>query len=229
MLRSTRLRSALATALLIGTSSVAGTAAAVEVGITEWQYNGSEYVEFTNLSLSVIDFFGWSFDDNSRTPGSVSLSAIGMVAPGESVLLVETDAAAFRTLWNLPLSVKIVELNTNNLGRNDEINLYNNLNALVDRLTYNDQGTAGGPQTLNIGGNPLTLAALDADTAGTGWILSQVGDAYGSYTSATGGFIGNPGIFIPPVPLPAALPLLLSGILGFAVVRKRSTATVANA
>lgn len=229
MLRSTRLRSALTGALLIGTSSVAGTASAVTVGITEWQYNGSEYIEFTNLTLSVIDFTGWSFDDASQTPGSMSLSALGLVAPGETVLLVESTAAAFRTLWNLPDAVKIVGGNVNNLGRTDEVNLYDNLNNLVDRLTYGDQTYPGTPQTLNISANPVTLAALDSDLVTAGWVLSAVGDAYGSYASVGGAYVGNPGTFIPPVPLPAALPLLLSGILGLAVVRKRSAAAVKHA
>jgi predicted extracellular nuclease len=182
-------------------------------------YNGSEYIEFTNLTDSVVDFTGWSFDDDSRIPGTVSLSAFGLVAPGESVLLVEAAEADFRTQWNLPATVRIIGGNATNLGRADEINLFDNLNALVDRLTYGDTVFAGTIRTQDISGNPTSLAALDGDDVTAGWILSIVGDAYGSYAAGT--FVGNPGTFVPPVPLPAALPLLLSGLAGFAVLRNR--------
>ena len=41
------------------------------------------------------------------------------------------DAADFRTRWNLCASQKIVGNNANNLGGSDEINLYDNTQALV--------------------------------------------------------------------------------------------------
>ena len=56
---------ALTSALLL--SSVA--AATPVVAITEWMYNGDEFVEFTNLSSAPVDMAGWSFDDNSRIAG----------------------------------------------------------------------------------------------------------------------------------------------------------------
>ena len=44
------------------------------IKITEWMYNaddtGGEFVEFTNFGATAVDFTGWSFDDNSRAPGS---------------------------------------------------------------------------------------------------------------------------------------------------------------
>ena len=56
--------------------------------------------------------------------------------PGESVIGTEADAASFRTYWNLPASVKVIGYGSkDNLGRSDEINVYDGANALVDRLT----------------------------------------------------------------------------------------------
>lgn len=110
--------------------------------ITEYMYQGvnGEFVEFTNVGNTPIDMTGWSFDDDSpRTPGSFSLSAFRTVAPGESVILTESNANTFRTAWNLCSVVKIIGGLNQNLGRNDEINLYNASNMLVDRLTYGDQ------------------------------------------------------------------------------------------
>jgi predicted extracellular nuclease len=189
-------------------------AAQADIRITEWMYNGKgtsslgEFVEFTNIGSSAINMAGWSFDDNSRTPGSQDLSAFGSVAPGESVLLTDATAADFRTNWGLAATVKIIGGNTNNLGRADEINLYNG-STLVDRLTYDDQ-TIGGPRTNNVSGNPISFSDLGTNNA-THWVLSAAGDRYGSYTSALGE-IGNPGVYVD-VPEPGTIVLLLSGMV----------------
>lgn len=193
------------------------------VAITEWMYNGDEFIEFTNLTNAAVDFTGWSFDDDSRTAGVVSLSAFGSVAAGESVILAEGDAATFRNNWNLAASIKVIGGNAANLGRNDEINLYNAANALVDRLTFGDQNFAGTIRTQNNSGNPNSLAVLDLDTVTTAWQLSSVGDSFGSYASS-GGFIANPGKFaLAPatVPVPAAFPMMLSALAAFSLSRKK--------
>jgi hypothetical protein len=182
------------------TASAARTIAVTIAGqmrITEFMYNGGgaasvgEFVEFTNIGGAPVDMTGWSFDDNSRTPGSQDLSGFGTVQPGESVILTEITAATFRTNWNLCAGVKIVGGNGNNLGRADEINLYNGL-TLIDRLTYDDQ-TLGGPRT--------TLKSAWVNPAGLGtnistqWTLSSAADAEASYVSATSPSteIGSPG------------------------------------
>ncbi len=156
---------------------------------------------------------GWSFDDNSRLPGSVSLSAFGIVNPGVSVILTDSLDTAFATEWSL-VGVGIIGGNTNNLGRADEINLYDASSALMDRLTYDDQTIAGCPRTNVASGNPLSSDVLGANACGQ-WTLSTNGDVYGSYVSVSGG-IGNPGH---DVPEPASGVLMLSGIA--ALIRRR--------
>ena len=96
----------LAAALCLGSTAHA----ASNVAITEWMYNGSEFIEFTNLSGAAIDLSGWSFDDDSRTAGTVSLSDFGTLAAGETVILAEDDAATFRTKWSLASGVKVIDL-----------------------------------------------------------------------------------------------------------------------
>ncbi|AFY32951.1 ExeM/NucH family extracellular endonuclease [Calothrix sp. PCC 7507] len=175
------------------------TAGTPNIQITEYMYNpttaavSGEFVEFTNLGTSAVDFTGWSFDDNSRTPGSFSLSAFGIVQPGESVILTESDATAFRTAWNLPSTVKVIGGLNQNLGRADEINLYDASNNLVDRLTYDDQTFAGTIRTQGASGW-TEIANLNDTTIDADWKLSVVNDAQNSQTS-TGGDIGNPGIY----------------------------------
>lgn len=204
---------------------LASTPAFANIQITEWMYNGNgttgEYVEFTNLGSTAIDFTGWSFDDDSRTAGTVSLSAIGLLAPGASALLAEAAAADFRAAWNLGAGVAIVGSNTTNLGRADEINLFDAAGNLVDRLTYGDAVFAGTIRTQNFSGNPGSPADLASFTVTPGWVLASVGDGFGSYASSFGD-VGNPGLYAP-VPEPGAWALLLAGagvVAGVASRRK---------
>ena len=188
--------------------------------ITEWTYSGNdgEYIEFTNTGPASIDMTGWSFDDDSRTAGTVSLSAYGVVAVGESVLLTEVASAAdFRTSWSLPASVKVIGGNAANLGRNDEINLYDNAMALIDRLTFGDQNIPGTIRTQNRSGNPSSPAALGINDVAF-WQLAVNGDAFGSYTGALGD-LGNPGTYV--VPEPASVVLMLLGGMAMLLARKR--------
>ncbi|THG28966.1 hypothetical protein E6C70_13120 [Glaciibacter flavus] len=189
---------AVCAALAVPTTVQAADAASVK--ITEWMYNpvssSGEYVEFTNLGAAPVSLAGWSFDDDSRTPGTVPLDSLGTLAVGQSAIITESADATFRTEWSLGADVKILAGNTTNLGRADEINLFNGPDAvanLADRLTYNDQGTGTvkGPRTQGVAGIPKTTAALGANDASQ-WQLSAVGDAEGSRTS-TAGDIGSPG------------------------------------
>lgn len=204
---------------------LAATPAFANIQITEWMYNGNgatgEYVEFTNLGSAPVDFTGWSFDDDSRVAGTVSLGTIGLLAPGASALLTEAAAADFRAAWNLGAGVAIVGSNTTNLGRADEINLFDAAGTLVDRLTYGDAVFAGTVRTQNFSGNPGSAADLDSFTVTPGWVLAGVGDGFGSYAS-TFGDIGNPALYAP-VPEPGTWALLLAGMGVVAgVARRRS-------
>ena len=220
----------LLSALLIATSASVGTvhAANTDVRITEWMYSGAvgEFVEFTNTGASAVSFAGWSFDDDSRLPGVLDLSAFGFLAAGESAIITETDAASFRSEWNLGAGVKIIGNYTNNLGRNDEINLFDGANVLIDRLTYGDQNFPGTIRTQDRSGHPDSVAALGANNVAL-WSLSSVGDVEGSFLSVSGD-IGSPGqsSFISAVPEPSTYLMMLSGLalLAFGWRRKQRAA-----
>ncbi|WP_392531283.1 lamin tail domain-containing protein [Nostoc sp. C117] len=179
----------------LGVNITDNDSASSTIRITEYMYSSAatgEFVELTNVSNTAIDLTGWSFDDDTRTPGSFNLSGFGTVASGESVIITEVTAAAFRTAWSLPASVKVLGGNANNLGRADEINIYNASNTLIDRLTYNDQTIAGSIRTQNVSGSTSNANLGSNDI--TKWQLSAVGDANNSYSAA--GDIGSPGIYI---------------------------------
>ena len=216
MARNACTRLLLATMSTLFVSLWLGPSALASVFITEWMYSpgGSvgEFVEFTNTGASAVDFTGWSYDDDSRTRGSEDLSAFGMVAPGESVVITEASAAAFRTEWSLASGVKVIGGIANNLGRNDEINLYDAADTLVDRLTFGDQNFPGTIRTQGKSGRPSSLAALGANDPWL-WTLSAVGDVEGSYVSI-GGDIGSPGktSFSAAVPEPSTHVVILLGL-----------------
>src|SRR5690606_25163872 len=69
--------------------------ASAQMRITEVQYKDSEYIEFTNVGTTPVDMTGWSYDDDSRLAGRVSLTAFGVLAPGASAILCESSASAF--------------------------------------------------------------------------------------------------------------------------------------
>jgi uncharacterized protein len=161
--------------------------------ITEYLYSGAdgEFIEFTNVGTAPVDMTGWSFDDSDAVPGSANLSAFGIVQPGESVILTEASADAFRAAWDLSAATKVIGGLTHNLARGDEINLYDNTNALIDKLTYGDQTFPGTVRTQNSSGwaakDKLGDQIIDAD-----WVLSTANDVQNSRLSS-GNDKGNPG------------------------------------
>lgn len=203
-------------------------AASADIRITEWAYQAGvgEFIEFTNLGAAPIDLTGWRFDDDSADfAQGFDLSGFGIVQPGESVVLTETTEAAFRADWQLPASIKIVGGYTNNLGRADQINIFDSNANLIDRLTYGDN-TIGGPRTQNRSGVPTSLLAVGADNVllwgfadevpgGGPFDLSGIAGANG-YLVSQSFDTGNPGYFIP---APGVVSLV--GLAGLAAARRR--------
>lgn len=207
------------TKLLCLAALTAASTSQAAMRITEWAYAAGtgEYVELTNVGLAPIDMAGFVYDDDSRintvAGGAFDLSGFGTVAPGESVVFTEnTSVDDFRLYWSLDPSVKVLGSVANNLGRNDEINIYDNAGVLVDRLTFGDQNFPGSFRTQNISANPASLAVVGANSV-VQWVASANGDAFGSYDSLLGD-VGNPGVFAlyQAVPEPTSAVLVLLGL-----------------
>lgn len=215
-------KSFMRSAIVAGAMLAAGQASAASgVFITEWLYDApsGEFVEFTNLSGSAVDFAGWSFDDDSRISGVFDLSSFGIVEHGESVIITEASAAAFRANWGLDASVKVLGGYTNNLGRNDEINLFDAFGVLVDRLTYGDQNFPGTIRTTGRSGSPISDDALGANDPSLWAYTDLVADYWLSLSDESA---GTPGFYyVAPVPVPAAVWLLGSALIGLAGIARR--------
>lgn len=198
----------------IAAVSGAASASMGQIRITEWSYQGGggEFIEIANVGGSAIDLTGWSYDDDSRLAGTVDLSLFGLMQPGDVAIITDLPEVDFRAEWSLSASVKVLGDNLTNLGRNDEINIFDASSNLVDRLTYGDQNIPGTIRT-NIATGITTSANWGTNNVAA-WFLSASGDAYGTYTSLNGG-IGNPGI----IPTPGALALL--GLGGLIAGRRR--------
>jgi len=167
----------------LGLAGVAGP----QIFITEYMYsgNGEEFIEITNLGTDPVDLTGWSYDDESRTPGTFDLSVIGVLAAGESAIITEDTAENFRAVWGLDASCAIAGMNEANIGRNDEINIYDAADQLVDRLAYGDEdfpgsirtsGTSGWIQTYGIGQNDAYSAKFSVEGDVQGTVVSSFGD-----------------------------------------------------
>jgi len=220
-----RLSRVAAHAALAAAACAASLGAQASIQITEFMYNGNgatgEFVEFTNMGSTPVDMTGWSYDDDSRTPGGFSLSGFGVLQPGQSAIMAEASAAAFIAAWNLPAGVIVLGGNTANLGRSDEINLFDASGSLVDRLAYGDVNFPGTVRAQNFSANPSTLAALQPQTITTAWVLASVGDSFGSYASSFGD-VANPGFFALAIPEPATWALWLAGLAGVAGLSARA-------
>lgn len=165
------------------------------VRITEFMYQGAngEFFELTNLSASPIDLTGWSMDDDSANPGTFSLSAAGVLDPGESMIVTDGNAATFTTAWGLS-GVTVLGTNTAAaLGRNDQINIFDADENLVERLRYGDETFPGTIRTQNKSGFTCGQSLGQDDIAA--WTLAVAGDVYGSYLSV-GGDRGRPGHYL---------------------------------
>ncbi len=181
-----------------------------DVYITEFMYTGlfGEFVELSNTGSTAVDIEGWVFDDNSSDfhIGTLLAGSSTVMFPGDTIVITEVSQAVFVQAWFIDAGhvipaefAAIVENNSNNLGRADEINIYEDNGVLVDRLNYNDQAPVGyaakGPRTEDVSAVPGPLTVL-GDNLFKNWVLSSVGTGNAWKAGAPApapGPVGSPG------------------------------------
>jgi hypothetical protein len=108
----------------------------------------ADWFEVTNTGSSAVDITGWKVDDSSESPAAaVLLSGISSIAPGESVIFIETadlasTAETFRNTWfgaSVPSGLQIGSYSGGGIGLStggDAVNLYNSGNVLRARVFF---------------------------------------------------------------------------------------------
>jgi uncharacterized protein YjiK len=111
----------------------------------------ADWFEITNTSNSAISISGWKMDDNSASfISSVALNGITSIAPGESVIFLESSAtnpadsviARFKLNWfgaNTPANLQIGTYQGSGVGLStggDAVNLYNSSGLLQASVSF---------------------------------------------------------------------------------------------
>jgi hypothetical protein len=241
---SIRLNDRIQLSSVLGAVAVAATALLLAAGsaragliFTEVMYNpnssepGWEWLEVYNPDASAVNLAGGVLDDVAGTALGASNIASGTVPANQTAILYNADLLSgtdFESAWGSPINViGATSWPALNQG-GDQIGLWTSLanygsrdfaNAEID-LTY-DNLNNGWPDddtfaSIYLVGGPLNV--------GSNWALSVSG-LNGAYTSTLSGGnsgldVGSPGT-IQGVPEPTSSLLLVFGLAGIAVLRRR--------
>ncbi|MGV6395154.1 DUF3616 domain-containing protein [Pseudomonas caspiana] len=120
-----------------------GAAAHYNLLITEVNSNatGDDFFELYNYGSTTINLSGWGVDDDSAQFGeAISLPANLTLAAGEKLVIAKAtdDAAlqAFKAVWGLDSSVKVVGLNLPGLGKDDAVVLFDGAGNVATAFSY---------------------------------------------------------------------------------------------
>ena len=228
--------SLIATLMLAATTQAQASIIISEVSPTGSSATGTyaaDWFELTNTDLvNAVDITSWKMDDNSNALASaVALRGVTSIAPGQSVVFLETDAtgttdatkdASFKSAWfgaNIPTGFTIGNYGGSGVGlgaavAGDAVNIFNASGTAVASVSWGTTATTVGVSYDNAAG--LTSTISQASAVGVN----------GAFTSVTGGEIGSPGLITTSaVPVPAAVWLFLTGLMGFlGLNRKRKAA-----
>ncbi|MFP4351972.1 MAG: lamin tail domain-containing protein [Puniceicoccaceae bacterium] len=187
-----------------------------------------DYFEITNLGTSTVDMTGWQFSDEDGLPEAVDIST--SIAPNASVVFVEVlTASEFRDdWWGIDSSVQVVTHDGKSLGKNDEVNIYDDNDDLQLSLSYaagdftkeNGDPSDGDHAGISAGGSEDWEALVWVPSSGTTnprYTFAQAGQL-GAFQAADGADIGSPGA----IPEPDTFGALAGALaLGFAALRRR--------
>jgi hypothetical protein len=155
----------------------------------------ADWFEVTNYGTAAADITDFKMDDNSPFSSAlaVALSGVTTIAPGESVIFVEsaapvTDLPAFRTFWGLAGSAQVGSYTGSGVSfgsGGDGAAIFNAANTLVSSVTF-------GPATA---GRSFYYVYNSAGTIlSTGSPVSAAG-SLGAFTSANAlANVGSPGV-----------------------------------
>jgi uncharacterized protein YjiK len=149
----------------------------------------ADWFEVTNTGVAPVDLTGWKVDDSSESPvAAVPLNGVASIAPGESVIFVETadpvaTRATFLATWfgaGPPPGLQVGSYTGSGIGLStggDAVNLYDPSGALKAHVDF--KASPAGPSFPTFdnaaGVNGATLSLLSV--AGVDGAFAAVGDA----------------------------------------------------
>ncbi|MBO0859517.1 MAG: alkaline phosphatase D family protein [Chloracidobacterium sp.] len=183
------------------TAATGGTASLIISEVAPWSSGNSDpslrvdWFEVTNTGSASANIAGWKMDDDSRSfDNAVALDGVTTIAPGESVIFLETTdlagkSAAFKALWfgsNPPANLQIGSYNGSGVGLStggDQVNLFDSAGTLQASVVFGPSPSGPFPSFDNAAGLNNTSISL----------LSAVG-VNGSFAAANDAAeIGSPG------------------------------------
>ncbi len=178
----------------------------------------ADWFELTNTGPSAVAITGWRMDDSSNNPAlAVALQGITSIAPGESVIFLESSnaaiAAIFKTAWfgaSAPAGLQVGTYSGGGVGLStdgDAVNIYDASDALMASVTFGASDATAPLQSFD------NSAGLNGEAIA---LLSAVG-AHGAFLAANASQIGSPGV----VPEPGTYALLLAGLGAIAAIARR--------
>ena len=165
----------------------------------------ADWFELTNTGASPVTITGWKMDDNSNSfASSVALNGITSIAPGESVIFIETTSAAtvatFKSTWfgnSVPSGLQIGMYNGSGVGLStggDAVNIFDSTGTLVTRVDFGASESAGPFHSFDnaAGLNNATISTLSATGTHGAFVAANDSNEVGSP-----GTIGTPGADVP--------------------------------
>ena len=149
---------------------------------------GADWFEVTNNGTSVVNITGWKMDDNSNSfASSVALNGITNIAPGESVIFLETATPSaviplFTSTWfgtNPPASLQIGSYTGSGVGLStggDAVSLYNASGVLQANVTFGTS-PAGPFPTFNNAAGLNNAAIMQLSIKGVNGAFAAVNDS----------------------------------------------------
>jgi uncharacterized protein YjiK len=135
----------------------------------------ADWFELTNVGTSVLNINGWKIDDGSASfASSAALSGVTTIAPGESVIFIETNnlattKTAFLNNWfgsNVPAGLQVGNYTGGGLGLStggDGVTIFDAIGNQIAKVTFGSSPAGPYPTFDNsIGLNNATISQLSA-------------------------------------------------------------------
>lgn len=160
---------------------------------------GADWFEVTNSTAQTVDITGWKVDDSSESPAAaLALNGITTIAPGESVIFIETatpatTATTFRSNWfgaNPPAGLQIGSYTGGGIGLStggDAVNLYDASNVLRAKVFFGPAPTGPSFPTFDntAGLNNAEITRLSMVAVNGAFVAASSASEIGSPGAAT--------------------------------------------